>query len=204
MKKALLLISGGIDSPVAGYLLKKELKIDAVHFSIEPFTDNSPEKKSRKLAELLGLKRFIVINVSDEFSEIVKECNHRLYFVLSKRLMLRIAEELAKKHGYDYIITGESIGQVSSQTLANLSVIDKAVKIPVLRPLLGYDKNEIIRIAEEIGSFELSKGPEVCDKLGPRHPSTNASLGSVLKEEEKLDIKGMVRRGNRKCALLMI
>jgi thiamine biosynthesis protein ThiI len=193
MKKALLLLSGGIDSPVAGHLLKKKLNIDAVHFSIEPFTDDSPEKKSAKLAKLLGIKKLIVINTSKEFSEIVKECNHRIYFVLSKRLMLRIAEELAKKQGYDYLITGESIGQVSSQTLPNLSVIDKAVKIQVLRPLLGYDKNEIIKVANEIGSFESSKGPEVCDKLGPKHPSTNASLDIVLKEEENLDIKKMVK-----------
>lgn len=192
-KKALLLLSGGIDSPVAGYLLKDKLNLAAIHFSIEPFTDKQQEIKSRRLAKMLGIKQLYVINVSKQFSEIVKECNHRFYFVLSKRLMFRIAESIAKKHGYDYLITGESMGQVSSQTLANLTVIDKSVKIQVLRPLLGYDKNETIRIAEQIKTYEVSKGPEVCDKLGPRHPATNATEEKVLEEEKKLDITNMIK-----------
>ena len=193
MKKALLLLSGGIDSPVAGYILKREYNIDAVHFSIEPFTDNSPELKSKSLAILLGIKKLYIINVSKQFSEIVKQCNHKLYFVLSKRLMIRIAESIAKESGYDCLITGENIGQVSSQTLSNLAVIDKAVSIPVLRPLLTYDKNEIIRIAKKINSFELSKGAEVCDKLGPKHPATFCKEEIVLNEEKNLNTRGMIK-----------
>ncbi len=185
--KGLLLISGGFDSPVSGYLMQqKGVEIIAVHFSYEPFTDNSPEIKSREASKLLGFKKFISVNISKECEEIAKKCNHRLYFVLTKRLMLKKAEEIAKKENCEFLITGENLAQVSSQTLTNLRSITNAVKIKVIRPLLTYDKEEIIKIAREIGTYEISKGPEVCDILGPKYPATSSDLNEILLEEQKI------------------
>ncbi len=187
--KGLLLISGGFDSPVAGYLMQqKGVEIIAVHFSYEPLTDNSPEIKSRKVSEILGFKKVIVVNISKECEQIAKVCNHRLYFVLTKRLMLKKAEEIAKKEGCNFLITGENLAQVSSQTLSNLRSITEAVKMQVLRPLLTYDKTEIINLAIKIGTYEISKGPEVCDILGPKHPATRSDLEEVKREEQKLQL----------------
>ena len=185
--KALLLLSGGFDSPVAGYLMqKKGFEILAVHFSLEPFTNSEPEVKSRKLAELLGFKKFTVINISKEVKEIVDRCNRKYYFVLMKRIMFRRAEALAKKEGCKFLITGENVGQVSSQTLENLRAIDAAIEMTVLRPLITEDKQDIIRIAQKIGTYELSKGKEMCDVLGPEHPSTKARLRNIEYEERLL------------------
>lgn len=185
--KGLLLISGGFDSPVAGYLMQqKGLEIIAVHFSYEPFTDDAPELKSRKAAEILGFKKFITINIAKDCESIAKNCNHRLYFVLTKRLMLRKAEEIARQEGCDFLITGENLAQVSSQTLSNLKSITDSVKMQVLRPLLTYEKTEILALATKIGTYEISKGPEVCDVLGPTHPATKSDLEEIKQEEEKL------------------
>ena len=145
--KGLLLISGGFDSPVAGYLMQqKGVEIIAVHFSYEPFTDNQPEIKASKAVEILGFKKLITINISKDCENIAKNCDHRLYFVLTKRLMLKKAEEIAKTENCNFLITGENLGQVSSQTISNLRSITDAVKIQVIRPLLTYDKTEIIKL----------------------------------------------------------
>lgn len=188
--KGLLLLSGGIDSPVAGYMMKQRgIGLAAVHFSLEPITDNGPEMKCRKIVDRLGIEKLHIINVAKEYQEIASKCIHKHYFVLTKRLMYRIAEKIAKKEKCDFLITGENLAQVSSQTLENLVVINRAVEIPVLRPLLGFDKSEIIKTAEEIGTFEISKGPEVCDLLGPKHPSTRVDEKIVLEEEKELEFK---------------
>lgn len=187
MKKSLLLLSGGFDSAVAGWMMqKKGHEISAVHFSFEPLTDSTPEDKSRKISEFLGFKKFVVVNISKEIKAIAEKCDRKYYFVLMKRLMLKKAEKIAKKEKCSFLITGDNLGQVSSQTPENLFAIDGAVEISVLRPLIAMDKVEIIRIAEKIGTYELSKGKEMCDILGPEHPSTRAPLESVLREENKL------------------
>lgn len=185
--KGLLLLSGGFDSPVAGNIVKLNgYKVGAVHFSYEPFTDNSPELKSKKLAKMLGFKEFISVNIGKEIEKIANQADIRYYFVLSKRLMYKKAEKIAKKKGYDFLITGDNLGQVSSQTLSNLSAIHRAVEIPVVRPLLTFDKQEIIALAREFGTYELSIGPEVCDVLGPKHPKTKVKYERVLIEEAKV------------------
>ena len=185
--KAMLLISGGYDSPVAGHVMQqKGVEIFAVHFSYEPFTDNAPELKARKAAEHLKFKKFTVINIGQEVQEIAGKCEHRLYFVLSKRLMMKKAEELAKKEGCEILITGENLAQVSSQTLSNLRAITDAVKIKIIRPLLTYEKEEIIKVAKEIGTYEACTGPEVCDCLGPKHPATKCDVEEIHLEEAKL------------------
>lgn len=192
--KGLLLLSGGIDSPVAGHLISRRgLEVLAVHFSLEPITDDTAAVKSRKLAERLGLSRLFVVTVGPAFAEIAERCDKKLYFVLSKRLMVRIAEAIARREGCDFLVTGESLGQVSSQTLQNLRAIDAAASMVVLRPLVGFDKEETVRIAREIGTYGISEGPEICDLLGPAHPATRAAVDRVLAEEARLDLDRLVR-----------
>ena len=191
--KGLLLISGGFDSPVAGLLMKKQgMIIDAIHFSLEPVTDDTAERKCMELARVLGLDRLFVVKIGDELAQIAARCTRRYYFVLSKRFMIRVAQRVAEKEGYGCLVTGENLGQVSSQTLQNLTVIDSAARIPVLRPLLGFDKQEIISISKEGGMYEISKGPEICDALGPETPSTAAALPAILEEEAKSDMGALI------------
>lgn len=196
MTRALLLLSGGFDSPVAAKLLQEQgVELEAVHFSLEPFTDRAAEEKCARLAKHLGIARVHVVAAGPLFSEITQKADPRLYFVLSKRLMARVAGAMASGLGCDAIATGENVGQVSSQTLPNLASIDRASSLPVLRPLIAWDKVDIIDEARAIGTYEISVGPEICDILGPAHPSTGATLERVEKEEARLDVADLVRRG---------
>ncbi len=190
--KALALLSGGFDSAVAIYLMKKQLEIYALHFSLEPFTNNTPEKKSIELAKKLKIKNLYVINHSKEHEEIVNKCEHKNYYIISRRLMYRVAEELARKLNCNYLLDGCNLGQVSSQTLSNLSVISQSVNMPILRPLLCYDKDQIIKLARKIETYEISKGPEMCNVLGPKHPATRSNLEIIEKEETNLNIKKLI------------
>ncbi|HKZ99756.1 MAG TPA: hypothetical protein VJ326_09245 [Thermoplasmata archaeon] len=188
-----LLLSGGFDSPVAGHLLGRQgLRLVAAHFSLEPITDDAAAVKSRKLASLLGIRALYVVRVGEAFAEVAQKCERRFYFVLTKRLMVRLADGLADREAADVLVTGENLGQVSSQTLASLRVIDAVARRPVLRPLIGFDKQEIVDRAKAIGTYEISKGPEICDLLGPAAPATHARLEQVLEEEAKLDIARLV------------
>lgn len=190
--RGLLLLSGGIDSPVAGHLLQQRgAELEALHVSLEPFTDNSPELKARALAKQLGLGAFAVVRGADANAALA-QADHRRYFVLSKRLMLRCAERLAPQRGASFLATGENLGQVSSQTLANLAAIDAAVKLPVFRPLLGLDKVEIVALAGRIGTLATSQGPELCDVLGPKHPATRASAEEAAQAEARLDYEALL------------
>lgn len=185
--KGLLLLSGGIDSPVAAHLLHRQgAELDAVHVSLEPYTDGSPEAKARALARQVGIRALAVVPGGDANAALA-QADHKRYFVLSKRFMLRCAERLAPARGATFLATGENLGQVSSQTLANLAAIDGAVRLPVFRPLLGLDKVEIMAVAGRIGTFETSKGPELCDVLGPKHPATRARPGEAEAAEARLD-----------------
>ena len=196
MPRALLLLSGGIDSPVAGRLLQEQgVELEAVHFSLEPFTDAAGEEKAAALARHLGLARLHVVPAGPLFAELTRRADQRLYFILSKRLMARVAGALAPRLSCDAIATGENLGQVSSQTLTNLASIDRASPLPVLRPLLAYDKVDIVDLAREHGTFDISKGPELCDVLGPSNPSTGARLERVEKEEARTAPDELVRRG---------
>jgi len=190
----LLLLSGGFDSPVAGYLLQQAgYTVKALNFSQEPFVDPSHSLKAQEIAEFLHFEPFIKINIGNELLEISQTSKHAYYFVLMKRLMYKIATEVAKKYSCEFIATGESIGQVSSQTLTNLSVLEDSITtIPIIRPLITYSKDEIINIAKEIGTFEISKQPESCDRLGPSKPITNARLEFTHNEEAKVPIQKFV------------
>jgi len=193
-KKGILLISGGIDSPVAGnMMIKQGMEVIGLHLSNEPFTNDEPEKKSIAALEKIKAEKLIVINISKFLAEIVKKCGHKFYYVLGKRLFYRIAEIIAEKEGCECIITGENMGQVSSQTLSNLSVIQKAAKMPVLQPLLTMDKSEIVNMAMETGTFEISKGPEMCSVLGPKSPATKTLLRIIEREESKVDYDDLMK-----------
>ncbi len=187
--KALLLLSGGFDSPVAGKLMQdKGLTLTALHYSFEPLTDNTSVEKSKNLAKHLGIKKLIVIKLGNLLTEISKKCKHKNYFVIQKRLFLKIAEKVAKEQDCEFLITGDNLGQVSSQTLSNLTNITKAVEMKILRPLLAYDKVEITKLAEQFKTYETSKGPEMCDILGPKHPVTKSLLSDIEWDEKNLEI----------------
>ncbi len=190
--KGLLLISGGLDSPVAGWIMLKQIELCSVHFSGEPFINKETENKARKLSEMIGIKRFIVIPFGKIQEEVVNKCNHRYYYVITKRIMLMLAERLAKDENCDYLVTGDSLGQVGSQTLSNMATITKASKMEVLRPLLSYDKIETIELAKKIGTYELSTGPEMCSLLGPKHPATKSTEEIIQLEESKLGLKALI------------
>ncbi len=193
MPKAVLLLSGGFDSPVAGHLMSGQgFDLVAAHFSLEPITDAGSSVKSRKLVEILGFPTLYVVRVGEAFAEVAHACHRRFYFVLTKRLMVRLADAIADREAAEVLVTGENLGQVSSQTLTNLRAIDAAARHPVLRPLIGMDKQEIMDRAKAIGTYDVSVGPEICDLLGPPRPATAARLEQIRDEEAKLDIDGLV------------
>jgi thiamine biosynthesis protein ThiI len=186
-RKGVLLLSGGFDSPVAGHLMHRQgLPLVAAHFSLEPITDDAAAVKARTLCGILGLDQLYVVRVGEAFAEVARLANRRFYFILTKRLMVRLADAIADREAADVLVTGENLGQVSSQTLASLRAIDAVARRPILRPLIGFDKQEIVDRAKAIGTYEVSKGPEICDLLGPPRPSTHARPDQILIEEAKL------------------
>ncbi|HLC80335.1 MAG TPA: 7-cyano-7-deazaguanine synthase [Candidatus Nanoarchaeia archaeon] len=190
---ALLLLSGGFDSAVAAHLMQqKGLQLIALHFYNKHLSDINTIDKCKILCKKLKIKKLFLIPFDEEQAELVRKCEHRLYFVLMRRLMLRIAEQLAKKEKCTYLITGENLGQVASQTLSNMINTTKAVKMPILRPLLCYDKSEIMSLAKKIDTYETSKGPEICCLLGPKHPATKTSLREIEYEEKKIDLDNII------------
>src|SRR3972149_2640317 len=156
--KAIALLSGGIDSPVAIHLMqRKGLEIVAVHFSYYPLTDKTTEEKCKTLAKKLGITKLYIIPFAQPQTEVVQHCDHALFYVITKRLMIKMATEIAKKEGAQALITGENLGQVSSQTLHNLSVISAATDLPILRPLLTKDK----QVSGEIALTEPLRNKEL-------------------------------------------
>jgi thiamine biosynthesis protein ThiI len=187
-RKGVLLLSGGFDSPVAGHLMARQgLDLVAAHFSLEPITDDASAIKARTLCGLLGIRTLYVVRVGEAFAEVAHAANRRFYFILTKRLMVRLADGIADAESADVLVTGENLGQVSSQTLASLCAIDAIARHPVVRPLIGFDKQEIVDRAKAIGTYEVSKGPEICDLLGPPKPATHPRLDQILAEETKID-----------------
>jgi len=193
--KAVLVLSGGIDSAVAGMIAKQRgIEMVAAHFSLEPFTDNSAERKSIKIAKKIGIKKLYVVKHGNIHAEIVKKINHKYYYIVTRRLMWKVAEHIAEKEKCNFMITGENLGQVGSQTLDNMAVIDNAVKIKIVRPVLCNDKNETIELAKKFGTYELSTGPEMCSVLGPKHPATKSTKEIIENEEKKLDMKKLLKQ----------
>jgi len=193
--RGIVLLSGGIDSPVAGYLMGKQgLDLVLVHFDNRPFTsDNEVEKAislMKQLDNALGKEspRLLVPHGKAQ-AEFAKCCRRNMECVLCRRMMLRVAEKLAKKHDAGFIVTGESLGQVASQTLANINVEERSTSLPVLRPLIGFDKVEIERIAKSIGTYDISIRPGLCCTIAPKKPSTYSKIADAVDEETKVDIE---------------
>ena len=192
--KAMLLLSGGIDSPVAGYMVaKRGVKIDAVYFHAPPYTSERAKQKVIDLAKLVarytGTICLHVINFTDIQLAIYEKCPHDELTIIMRRYMMRIAEHIAKENECLGLITGESIGQVASQTIQSLAVTNEVCTLPVFRPLIGFDKQEIIEISEKIGTFETSILPyeDCCTIFVAKHPVTKPALEPIKKSEAKLN-----------------
>ena len=208
--KLVCLLSGGIDSPVACWLvMKRGAPITPIYFDNYPFTDETTLKRAVKVAEKLAewaigypMKLYIVPH-GPNLIEIREKCPERLTCILCKRMMYRMAEEIARKEKAEGIVTGESIGEQASQTLWNLKVLDEAAKqYPVYRPLIGFDKVETERIAKKIGTYEISiQKAKGCEAV-PKRPATRASLKNVIKAEKALDIESMVRSSIKNAKIL--
>ncbi len=202
------LLSSGIDSPVATYLLAKQAtNIISVHADIRPFTDDNEVENYRKLVTHLQQHLSLTIKAysvphGEALLAFKEHCNHRFTCVFCKRMLLRYAEAFAKKEHALALIMGDSLGQVASQTLQNLKTIDQATSLPILRPLIGFDKEEIIDIARKIGTYDLSILPAGPCRAVPKQPATQATLQQLLKEEEKLNIESLVKNALTNAVLL--
>lgn len=196
--KALLLLSGGIDSPVAGYMMaKRGVSVDALHFESYPYTSEQARDKVLELARLVsfysGKMNVNVISLTHIQEALRDGCDEEYFTLLLRRSMMRLAERVCDRIGAQAIITGESLGQVASQTMAALNVTDAAANRPVFRPCIGMDKEEIISVAREIGTFETSILPyeDCCTVFTPKHPKTRPELEKVLLQEAKLDLAAL-------------
>ena len=194
--KAMLLLSGGIDSPVAGYMIaKRGVKIDAVYFHAPPYTSERAKQKvvdlARIVAKYTGPIYLHVVNFTDVQLHIYETCPHEELTIIMKRYMMRLAEKLALDTECLGLITGESIGQVASQTMASMAVINEVCELPVYRPLIGFDKQDIVDVAEKIGTYETSIQPfeDCCTIFVAKHPVTKPNPKYIRRHEEKLGEK---------------
>lgn len=192
--KAMLLLSGGIDSPVAGYMVaKRGVKIDAVYFHAPPYTSERAKQKVVDLARIVskftGPIYLHVINFTDIQLAIYEKCPHEELTIIMRRYMMRIAEHIAKETECLGLVTGESIGQVASQTMQSLAATNEVCTMPVFRPVIGFDKQEIITISEKIGTFETSILPfeDCCTIFVAKHPVTKPNINIIKKSEKNLE-----------------
>ena len=192
--KAMLLLSGGIDSPAAGYMTaKRGVALDAVYFHAPPYTSERAKQKVVDLAKILskysGPIRLHVVNFTDIQLFIYEKCPHEELTIIMRRYMMRIAEHIARANGCLGLVTGESIGQVASQTMQSLAVTNAVCDMPVYRPLIGFDKNEIIAVSEKIDAYETSILPyeDCCTIFVAKHPVTKPVLKTIERSERKLE-----------------
>lgn len=198
--RAMLLLSGGIDSPVAGWMVaKRGVEIQAVHFHSYPFTSQRAKEKvldlAKILSEYIGQFKLFSVNLLPIQKEINEKCPEDEMTILSRRFMMKIAEAIAQQQGGQALITGESIGQVASQTVESLTVTNDAISLPVFRPLVAMDKVDIIEIARKIGTYETSILPfeDCCTVFLPKRPVTKPKLDRILKSESLLDVDTLVK-----------
>ena len=197
-------MSGGIDSPVAIHLMQNRLEIIAVHFHQQPLTDEKEITKVKDLVRQLGLSKLYLIPFTVVLKELVSKCNHKDYYILSKIAMFKTAELVAAKEGAKFLITGENLGQVSSQTLSNMTTITKNLTLEIFRPVLSYDKEEIVKVAKKIDTYEISKGPEICCLLGPKYPSTKSNPEEIRGQLERIDILPLLKESLNKAEIISV
>lgn len=197
--KGLLLISGGIDSPVAGYMTcKRGMKLNCLHFHSFPYTGEAAKEKvielTKKVGEYNGGINLFIVSFTHIQEEIHKHCPEEYMITIMRRFMMRIAERLARQQGGQAIITGESLGQVASQTIESITSSNSVVTIPVLRPLIAFDKIDIIEISRKIDTYETSILPyeDCCTVFLPKYPAIKPNLERVKRAESKLDIEGLI------------
>ena len=197
--RGLLLLSGGIDSPVAGYMIaKRGVRIDAIHFESFPYTSERAREKVLDLAKIVseyaGDIYVHIVSLTHIQEELVKSCEEDYFTLLLRRYMMTIADKVAKSKNCSALITGESLGQVASQTMQAIGVTDVCATIPVFRPCIGMDKEEIVQVSRKIGAFETSIQPyeDCCTVFTPKHPRTKPELEKVLVQERKLPFDDLV------------
>ena len=198
---ALSLLSGGIDSPVSSYMMaKRGVVLEMLHFAAPPYTSDLARQKVLQLAQELtawcGRMSVHIVPLTEIQEQIRKQCPEEYFTLITRRFMMRIADRLAKEFDCRALVTGENLGQVASQTMEALRVSEDVTDLPVLRPLIGMDKEEIVRIARHIGTFDTSILPyeDCCTVFTPRHPKTKPHVEEVREIESVLDIEGLVSR----------
>ena len=192
--KAMLLLSGGIDRPVAGYMIaKRGVFLDATYFHAPPYTSERAKQKvvdlAKEVAKYSGPIRLHIVNFTDIQLYIYDKCPHEELTIIMRRYMMRIAEELAKRSGAMGLVTGESIGQVASQTMQSLAATNEVCTMPVFRPVIGFDKQEIVELAVKIGTYETSIQPfeDCCTIFVAKHPVTKPNINVIRSSEKKLE-----------------
>ena len=209
--RAALLLSGGIDSPVAGYcMMKRGVRCCAIHFQSPPYTGELARDKvmqlAKEMAEYSGGMRVYLVPFTKCQLEIHEKCPEGLGTLITRRFMMRIAQEIAKQNECNALITGESLGQVASQTMESIVCTDAVCEMPVFRPLIGMDKTEIMDIAKRIGTYETSILPyeDCCTVFTPRHPVTKPKLDTMPKAESKLDVEALVKEAVEGTELVIV
>ena len=199
--RAAVLLSGGIDSPVAGYMIaKRGVELECIHFFSYPYTSERAKEKVLELAKLMtrycGRMTVDVVGFTEIQEAIRDHCREEYFTIVMRRFMMRISEAIARDHGAKCLVTGENLGQVASQTMDAMAVTGAVVHMPIFHPLIGMDKEEIVTIARKIGTLDTSILPyeDCCTVFTPKHPKTKPSLGPVEAEEAKLDVEGLIAR----------
>ena len=209
--KAAIMISGGIDSPVAAWLMaKRGVSLTAIHFASPPYTSERAEQKVvdllQKVSEYSGKIKMFTVPFTEIQEKIKGECPEELFTIIMRRLMMRISQIIAEQENCEAIITGESLGQVASQTMQAINCTNTVVSLPVFRPLIGMDKDEIVKIARKIDTFELSIQPyeDCCTVFVPKHPRTKPKLKFVESAEEKIDWDELIDTAVKNCKIINV
>lgn len=208
--KCLLLLSGGIDSPVAGYMMaKRGLIVDGIHFVSPPYTSERALMKVETLCEKLtpycGDIRFFCVPFTEIQEALRDNCPEEFFTIIMRRLMVKIANKIADAYEYGALVTGESVGQVASQTLKAIQCTDAAAEYPVFRPVIGMDKKEIIEISRKIDTFETSTLPyeDCCTVFTPKHPKTKPVLEEIIKAEQSYDFEPLIEKAIKDIEIKM-
>jgi len=208
MARGVMLMSGGIDSPVSlYYLLRQGHEMLAVHLDNRPFTDDTPLEKVTDHLTTLGARfgrrvPLYVLPHGPTQVTLMRETDRHVGCVLCRRFMWRSAEKIAEREGATFLATGESLGQVASQTLSNMRSATVSVRLPIVRPLIGFDKQEIEAVAKEIGTYGISTRPGLCCQAVPDRPATRSRLVQILREEEAIDVEGLIDECVRRAVVM--